>query len=207
MIKTVSPARQLSLVETGIKSNRRATGRVSKSQWLDTALEVLAADGVGSVRITALAKMLNISKSGFYWHFENREDLLEEMKNYWIDEFSQQIISQVLKQENSPEKNLLSAVEIIRNRQGGKFDLAFTSWARHDPMVRELVDQVRDMRISFVRKLLAAAGFTGDELEARARLFVVYFSWSEVMYRKTPVGLEGEPLDFIVKIIAGSDRN
>lgn len=202
MNTTVSPARQLSPVETG-KPGRRATGRVSKRQWLDAALEVLAADGVGAVRITALAKTLNISKSGFYWHFKNREDLLAEMKTYWTDEFSQQIISEVLKQEESPEKKLLTTVEMIRNMQSGKFDLAFNSWAQNDPLVRELVDRVRDMRISFIKKLLADTGATGAELEARARLFVVYFSWSEVMFRKTPVGLEGEPLDFIVRIIAG----
>ncbi len=204
MANTVSQTRQPSPVEAGKKTNRRATGRVTKRQWLDAALEVLAADGVGAVRITALAKSLSISKSGFYWHFKSRDDLLAEMKTYWIDEFSRQIISEVLEQENAPENNLLKAVEMIRNRQSAKFDLAFNSWAQNDPLVRELVDQVRDMRISFIKTLLAESGCTGTELEARARLFVVYFSWSEVMFRKTPVGLEGEPLDFIVRIIAGS---
>lgn len=205
MNRTLPPTRHGSLAgfDKPTKSGR-TTGRVSKRQWLDAALDVLAVDGVGAVRITALAKTLNISKSGFYWHFKNREDLLAEMKTYWTDEFNQQIISEVLEQENLPEESLLRAVEMIRNRQSGKFDLAFNSWAQHDPLVRELVDQVRDMRILFVRTLLADTGCTESELEARARLFVVYFSWSEVMYRKTPVGLEGEPLEVILKIITGS---
>jgi AcrR family transcriptional regulator len=64
----------------------RATGRVSKRQWLDEAFDMLASDGVDSLRITHLAKRLDISKSGFYWHFENREDLLKEMKTFWVEQ-------------------------------------------------------------------------------------------------------------------------
>lgn len=205
MNKTLAPTRHPSLVVSGkqTSSNKaRSTGRVSKKQWLDAALEALAAGGVATVRITNLAKTLNISKSGFYWHFKDREDLLAKMKTYWTDEFSQQIISEVLKQDNSPEENLLTVVEMIRSKQGGKFDLAFSSWAQSDPSIRELVDQIRDMRITFVRKLLADTGCTDSELEARARLFVIYFSWSEVMFRKLSVGLEGEPLAEILKILS-----
>ncbi|MEP1352913.1 MAG: TetR/AcrR family transcriptional regulator [Tateyamaria sp.] len=200
MNKSISSTRHRSPVQKG-SLGRRATGRVSKRQWLEAALAMLAAEGVGSVKITALAKALNISKSGFYWHFKDREDLLEEMKAYWADEFSKKIISEILKQKRSPEENLLSTVELVRNQQGSKFDLAFTAWAQSDPLVRELVDKVRDMRISFVRNLLASTGYTGADLEARARLFVVYFSWSEVMYREKPAGLEGEPLDEILNIL------
>jgi len=193
----------------------RATGRVSKRQWLDAALEVLASDGVDAVRIASLARTLNISKSGFYWHFKNRDDLLAEMRSYWIDEFSQQIIdefdkqiiSEVPYQDYLLRERLLTLVWTIRKKQSGKYDLAFTSWAQRDPLVRELVDRVRDMRATFVKRLLAHSGCTGDELESRARLFVVYFSWSEVMFKQTAAGLEGEPLDDILKIIAGPAGN
>ena len=154
-----------------------------------------------------LARTLDISKSGFYWHFRGRDELLDEMKAYWVDEYSQQIISEVLGQDNPIQKRLLNLVSLIRTRQAGKYDLAFTSWAKRDPTVHELLDQVRDMRIEFVKRLLSSEFPPGDELEARARLFVVYFSWSEVMFRQADTVLEGEPLDKVIEIIAGATNH
>jgi len=180
------------------------TGRVSKHQWLAAALDVLASEGIESVRVAELARTLRISKSGFYWHFRNRDELLEEMKAYWVDEYSKQIMSEVLDQDAPIQKRLLNLVLLIRTKQAGKYDLAFTSWAKRDPLVHELLDQVRDMRIKFVKRLLSNEFRHGDDLEARARLFVVYFSWSEVMFRQADTALEGEPLDKIIEIIAGA---
>ena len=179
------------------------TGRISKQQWLAAALDALASGGVESVRVAKIARTLGISKSGFYWHFRNREELLDNLKAYWVDEYNQQIISDVLEQDCSLKKRLLSLVSLIRIKRGGKYDLAFTSWAKRDPLVHELLDQVRDMRIEFVKRLLSDEYRPGVELEARARLFVVYFSWSEVMFRPANKALESEPLDKILEIIAG----
>lgn len=180
------------------------TGRVSKRQWLAAALDLLASEGVEGVRVTELARALRISRSGFYWHFRNRDELLEDMKAYWVDEYSQQIISEVLDQDDTLQNRLLNLVSLIRTRQSGRYDLAFTAWAKRDPLVHELLDRVRDMRIAFVKRLLSSEFRAGDELEARARLFVVYFSWSEVMFRQADTALEGEPLDKILEIIAGT---
>ena len=44
--------------------------------WLEKALEVLEAEGVNAVKIDRLAKLLETSRSGFYWHFKDRQDLL-----------------------------------------------------------------------------------------------------------------------------------
>ena len=204
MFKPIHPARPKSLVicEDRTKpGSGRATGRVSKLQWLEEALKVLASNGVEAVRIADLARRLKISKSGFYWHFENRDELLAEMKQYWVDEYSQQIILEVQDKEETLHERLLKVVRTIRTKKSGKYDLAFASWAQRDPTVRELVDQVRDMRILFVKRLLAENDCTGVELESRARLFVVYFSWSEVMFYETAGLLVGEAVDEILRII------
>ncbi|MBC2710457.1 MAG: TetR/AcrR family transcriptional regulator [Desulfosarcina sp.] len=35
-----------------------------------------------------LAKQLGISRSGFYWHFKNRQDLLQHLLDYWAREYT-----------------------------------------------------------------------------------------------------------------------
>lgn len=200
----INPTRHQSPVGLGEQTKNRVarpTGRVSKRQWLDAALKVLVSEGIAAVRIVNLARRLKISKSGFYWHFENREELLSEMRRYWVDEFSQRIIAEVLGTEIQLKEKLLMVVQILRAKEASKYDLAFTSWAQTDPIVRELLNSVRNMRIEFVKGLLSENGYTGVALESRARLFVVYFSWSDVMFRDTESEFVGESLDEVLSII------
>ena len=182
----------------------RATGRVSKRQWLDEAFDMLASDGVDSLSITRLAERLDISKSGFYWHFEDREDLLKEMRTFWVNEFSQSIISKVLATEGPLKSRLRCLVQTIREKQAGQYDLVFALWAKQDPEVLALVNKVTEMRLTFARGLLSDAGLKKNEIEARARILLVYFAWSDVMFGQTPDGLEGEPLEDILDIIIGT---
>jgi AcrR family transcriptional regulator len=162
--------------------------------------------GIDAVRVVDLARQLNISKSGFYWHFRDRADLLEAMKHYWIDEFSRQFIDDVNAQGGPLRERLFSLIRAIRAKESGKLDLAFASWAQTDPNVQELVDRVRDMRVAFVEELLSATGLDGEELASRAKLFVVYFSWSEVMFEPRTHELIGEDLNTVLDIIVGDDR-
>lgn len=207
MNKTITSTVQPGLVdyEEQNKAPGRPTGRVSKRDWLDKALELLVSGGIDVVRIVDLARQLNVSKSGFYWHFKDRAELLEAMKQYWVDEFSSEFIEEALANDGPLRKRLVSLIGAIRKKQSGKLDLAFTSWAQTDPCVQEIVDSVRDMRIAFIKELLSASGVRDEELDLRARLFVVYFSWSEVMFESKCGELTGEDLNTVLDIIVGED--
>ena len=183
----------------------RPTGRVSKRDWLDKALEILVSHGIDAVRVVELARQLNVSKSGFYWHFKNRAELLEAMKQYWVDEFSSEFIEDALADDRPLRERLVALIGAIRKKQSGKLDLAFTSWAQTDPSVKEITDHVRDMRIAFLKDSLSKSGARDEELNLRARLFVVYFSWSEVMFESKCGELAGEDLNTVLDIIVGKD--
>jgi len=183
----------------------RPTGRVSKRDWLDKALEILVSDGIDAVRIVELARQLNVSKSGFYWHFKDRAELLEAMKQYWVDEFSSEFIEDAVADNRPLRERLVALIGAIRKKQSGKLDLAFTSWAQTDPSVKDIIDRVRDMRIAFVEDSLSESGTGVEELNLRARLFVVYFSWSEVMFEPKCSEFAGEDLNAILDIIVGED--
>ena len=182
----------------------RPTGRVSKRDWLDKALEVFVSGGIDAVRIVDLARHLKIAKSGFYWHFRDRAELLEAMKLYWVDEFSHQFIEDTHAFKGPLRERLISLIRAIRAKESGKLDLAFTGWAQTEPSVRDLVSRVRDLRIVFVKELLSATVVNDAELTSRARLFVAYFSWSEVMFESNAGELADEDLNTILDIITGA---
>src|ERR1700736_2378950 len=60
-----------------------AITRTPRASWIDGGLRALAAGGPDAVRIEPLAEALGVTKGGFYWHFEDRRALLEEMLDTW----------------------------------------------------------------------------------------------------------------------------
>ncbi len=163
---------------TDIKKNKG----ISKDQWLVKALELLELKGFEAVKIERLAKLLGTSRSGFYWHFKNRQDLLQHLLDYWTHEYTSILIDDLEIKKLGADKRLLTAMKTIKNEKLTKYDLAMNAWAKADPRVHEAVKKVMKMRLDFSRKIFVELGFDGDELEMRAQLFTCYHSWEELTF-------------------------
>ena len=156
--------------------------RVSKSEWLAQALEVLSREGVQGVRVEQLARDLKIAKSGFYWHFRNRHELLRHMLDYWAYEFTEVVIQYQELLNVDPESRLNQISNMIRKHNLTKFDLSVRAWAEHDEVAATVVAQVDESRLGYLRETFRELGFEGDDLEMRTRLFVCYHAWEMSMY-------------------------
>src|SRR5256885_2656085 len=60
-----------------------APTRTPRSSWIEEGLRALGVGGPDAVRIETLAEALGVSKGGFYWHFDDRRALLDEMLDTW----------------------------------------------------------------------------------------------------------------------------
>ncbi|MHC4708923.1 MAG: TetR/AcrR family transcriptional regulator [Planctomycetota bacterium] len=160
--------------------------RVSKTEWIEAALFVLREEGVKAVRVEDLARRLGISKSGFYWHFEDRRDLLTHLLDYWTREYTEIIADNPEAQKLEPRERLRMIMDMVLDPGLTEYDLPMRAWAAQDPQVARRVGRVYKVRLDFVRKAFAELGFAGDELEMRTRLFVCYQSWERVMFWREP---------------------
>ncbi len=73
-------------------------------------------------------------------------------------------------------------MKMVREKKLAKYDLAMNGWAKVDPLVAKVVKKVITMRLDYTRAIFEELGFTGDELEMRARVFLCYHAWEEVMF-------------------------
>lgn len=157
--------------------------RVSKDQWLQMALKLFEKQGVNGVKIDQMAKAFGIAKSGFYWHFNNRRDLLKQMLEHWEYEYTITVKHFLeSKKELLPEQLLFTLMQAIRKNQLGRYDLAVKSWAETDELAREYIQRTNQIRYDVLKGIFKALGFKGNELEARTRLFVVYESWNHCVF-------------------------
>ena len=56
----------------------------SREDWIDAAWNTLGEAGVDGVRVEALARSLGVTKGSFYWHFKNRQDLIDALYDRWF---------------------------------------------------------------------------------------------------------------------------
>jgi len=167
-------------------SQKSINKRISKDQWLEAALDALESEGVQGVRIEGLARTLSISKSGFYWHFRNREDLLRQMLEYWEYAFTDVVMKSLSQSTLPARERLMEAMQMVESHKLGKFDLSIRSWAIHDPKVMKIVKRVDRKRLEFIKALLAESGLRGEDLEARARLMMVFNSSVHTIHLGVP---------------------
>src|ERR671918_1008842 len=113
-----------------------APTRTPRASWIDEGLRALAAGGPDAVRIEALARALGVTKGGFYWHFDGRPALLEEMLDAWERATIDQVIERV-EAEGGNARAKLRRLFALASSSGDllKIELAIREWARRDKAV------------------------------------------------------------------------
>jgi AcrR family transcriptional regulator len=144
--------------------------RTPRGAWVHAALQALAAGGPDAVRIEALAVELGVSKGGFYWHFADRQALLEEMLDTWEKAGTEDIIARVESQPAEPGAKLQRLFELTSSPDGLAVELAVRDWARRDSDVAERLRRVDNRRVGYIRSLFGQFCADGDDVEVRSML-------------------------------------
>ncbi len=148
--------------------------KLSRSDWLDAGLRELAKNGPGNLKVLTLAEVMGTSRGSFYWHFENRQDLLTSILIHWEMELTDTVIELGASMEEDAAMCLLKVLEDVLLHRKGRYETAIRAWALHDPLAAKTVRRVDRKRIAFFVKLFRGMGFNLKEAEARGRLACVY---------------------------------
>jgi AcrR family transcriptional regulator len=156
-----------------IQDPSRQTTR--EEAWRTAAYEVLTAQGVEAVKIMPLAKRLGVSRTSFYWHFKDREALLEAMIRYWEDKNTGTLVART----EAYAENVFEAVFNLfdcwldPDLFDSRLDLAIRNWARSDPALQARLDQADARRQRAMTDMLTRFGYDAEEAEIRA-LTMIY---------------------------------
>lgn len=148
-----------------------ALTRTPRRKWIDEGLRALAAGGPGAVRIEPLAEALGVTKGGFYWHFDDRPALLDEMLDAWERASIDEVIERVEGQGGDARAKLrrLSALA-ASSQELLAIDLAVRDWSRRERRVADRLRRVDNRRIEYLRSLFGAFCPDADDVEARSML-------------------------------------
>jgi AcrR family transcriptional regulator len=156
--------------------NLMAPARTPRSAWIDEGLRALASGGPDAVRIEPLARELGVTKGGFYWHFDDRRALLDEMLDTWERVGVDEVIERVESEGGDARAKLrrLSAIASAGD-EVLKIDLAIRDWGRRDKSVARRLRGVDNRRMEYMRSLFSE--FCPDEDEVEARCMLAFSLW------------------------------
>jgi AcrR family transcriptional regulator len=143
--------------------------RTPRGAWVEVALQALARGGPDAVRVEALATSLGVSKGGFYWHFKDRQGLLEEMLDAWEKAVVEDVIASVESQPADPRAKLQQLFELAPSVDFS-VELALRDWSRRDGDVAERLHRIDNRRMAYLRSLFGQFCADADDVEARSML-------------------------------------
>ena len=189
------------MAQSEVKKKERST--LSAGDWEQQALVLMAEKGIRAVAIESLARRMGVTKGSFYWHFPNRDALLEQSLLRW---------------EKHDEANLqasLGAIADPRERLRSFFRRTGREQLTHDvysslltaadhPKVKPLLERVAERRMKRIEAAFGEIGFTPEEASHRARLtYSTYLGFLQLQRQHQAPQLSSEEFEaYMIHVIA-----
>jgi AcrR family transcriptional regulator len=148
--------------------------RLAPADWARAALEAIGRGGVDAVAVETIAAGLGATKGSFYWHFRNRDALIEAALELWERRGTDAVI-EILEREPDPAKRLKTVMRAgVELGASDRAESALLATPGH-PAVLRAVRRVARRRIDYMADQLEALGWGPDEARDRAALlYYVY---------------------------------
>lgn len=169
------------------RTKPKKSNRLNRQDWIIAAFKTLHEEGIEQVRIERLAKKLHVTKGSFYWHFKNRDELLEGLLEYWANEMTQTVLNTTKNFQGSPMNRIYTAFKEVVRKERAKYDPALRAWARTDKRAQKAVAHIDKIRLSFLNDLFLDIGFDGTEAAIRSRLIYYYIIGEWVVTVREPM--------------------
>lgn len=149
--------------------------RTTEAAWLKAAYDVLTESGVEAVKIMPLAKRLGLTRSGFYWHFKDRDALLEAMIHHWEAKNTGTLVARCNAYADSICEAVFNLFDCWLDDAlfDSRLDLAIRNWARNDPALQARLAQSEARRKAAIVGVFVRHGYGASAAEVRA-LTMIY---------------------------------
>jgi AcrR family transcriptional regulator len=176
--------------------------------WIQAAFVRLSNEGIESIRIELLSRDLGVSKGSFYWHFQDRDELLAKLLERWEADEMEWLNATVV----TPRAAARWArfVEHCADPSLARLESALRSWARRDERVASRIQVIEKRRVQHIASVLRDTGFSPPLAESWAQIaLLVYLGWLDRATRDVEFQVNGRSLSESLSdlILAASDRS
>lgn len=147
-----------------------------EAAWLGAAHELLTDSGVEAVKVMALAQRLGLTRTSFYWHFKDRDALLDAIVRGWEQKNTGNLVARTEAYAESIVEAVFNLFDCWLDDElfDARLDLAIRNWARNDPDLKRRLDAADKVREEAVVGMFQRFGY--GERQARTRALTMMYT-------------------------------
>jgi AcrR family transcriptional regulator len=170
-------------------------GRLNAEDWARAALDALAEGGLAAVAVEPVAARLGVTKGSFYWHFSNRQALIDAALALW-ETYTEEIIKGLEKIGDPAERMRTLLESALSDHRDAAIAFRLIS-AADDPAIAEVARRVTARRLEVMGAALEELGQPVDLAHRRVVAgYGVYLGMAALLR----VGAVDEPLSEYVDL-------
>lgn len=177
--------------------------RLSAQDWEQAALDLMAEQGVNAVAVEPLARRIGVTKGSFYWHFPNREALLQAALQRWEQDDLHHVLTEI---ESIPDPRERLCELFRRASRGLKPHAVYSALfaAADHPSVAPVLKRVAERRLNYLANAFQELGMSEGPALHRARLtYTAYIGYVQMALRLQPPHLSHEDFEgYVEHVIA-----
>ncbi|MGW6686739.1 TetR/AcrR family transcriptional regulator [Streptomyces sp. NPDC054961] len=182
----------------------RGRRRLTADDWATAALEAIGERGLGAVAVEPLAARLGATKGSFYWHFANRDALVEAALALWERRFTEATIESLAAEPDPRARLRILLTQVTGGAGQGAAAANLLASADHE-LVAPVVRRVAQRRLAYVTGLFEEIGFPPEAAGRRAMLgYAAYVGHDELRTRLPgvlPLDGEGQLADYVESVL------
>lgn len=145
-----------------------ATSRLSADDWIQAGYQILAREGIKSLKIDRLCEHLDVTKGSFYWHFSDMAAYRAALVQAWGELRDDDRRHFGAMADVAPRERLSKMMASLIGTRHWTLERAMREWARNDEAVARSVRSADRRVVAAVRHAFLDAGFGAEEAELRA---------------------------------------
>ena len=149
---------------------RKTTESLTRDDWISGAWDMLGVYGLDGVRVEPLARRLGVTKGSFYWHFKDRQQLVEALLDRWFLIWDDQM-SPRMEQAADPADRVWALFESVVGRVTRGQTVSLRMLSHSDADVARRIEERDAQRLAFLMEQLVAIGFSSDEARVRGQVY------------------------------------
>ena len=156
---------------------------VTRVEWLDAGLGLLAEEGAPAVTIERLTGKLGVTKGSYYHHFKGAAGFRTALLEYFEAQFTTRLIDTVERQpEAEPWDKLQRLLKLVlSDPDSAHLEIAVRAWALQDAEVRAAQERVDKARTAYLRELCRGLKSDVDPDRLSQLLYLILIGAEQVL--------------------------
>jgi AcrR family transcriptional regulator len=176
------------------------TDQLSREDWLNRGLKILAQNGFTALKADPMAKALGVSRGSFYWHFTDIGAFHAAILKHWREIAAEQIIANLEAASDKDERLPLLLRQVFKGKPS--LENAVRTWATVNPTARNAVHAIDQRRLSYVESLLRSHGLASGIAQVRAQILYWAFVGFALSEKPLPKSAQDIMLEELLRIAA-----